>query len=62
MTTTIDTVLSFLDGKKNKNQTIKIEFNFIKAYKNKLEWEGLDSNEKYRNLDFIGVLAKHMYS
>ena len=23
---------------------------------------GLDSNEKYRNLDFIGVLAKHMYS
>ncbi|MCX6455872.1 MAG: hypoxanthine phosphoribosyltransferase [Actinobacteria bacterium] len=23
---------------------------------------GLDFNEKYRNLDFIGVLAKHMYS
>ena len=23
---------------------------------------GFDSNEKYRNLDFIGVLAKHMYS
>jgi hypoxanthine phosphoribosyltransferase len=22
---------------------------------------GLDFNEKYRNLDFIGVLAKHMY-
>ena len=23
---------------------------------------GLDFNEKYRNLDFIGVLAKHMYA
>jgi len=23
---------------------------------------GLDYNEKYRNLDFIGVLAKHVYS
>jgi hypoxanthine phosphoribosyltransferase len=23
---------------------------------------GLDFNEKYRNLDFIGVLAQHMYS
>jgi hypoxanthine phosphoribosyltransferase len=23
---------------------------------------GLDFNEKYRNLDFIGVLSKHMYS
>ena len=23
---------------------------------------GLDFNEKYRNLDFIGVLAKHVYS
>jgi hypoxanthine phosphoribosyltransferase len=23
---------------------------------------GLDFDEKYRNLDFIGVLAKHMYS
>jgi hypoxanthine phosphoribosyltransferase len=23
---------------------------------------GLDYNEKYRNLDFIGVLAKHIYS
>jgi hypoxanthine phosphoribosyltransferase len=23
---------------------------------------GLDYNEKYRNLSFIGVLAKHMYS
>jgi hypoxanthine phosphoribosyltransferase len=22
---------------------------------------GLDFNEKYRNLPFIGVLAKHMY-
>ena len=22
---------------------------------------GLDFDEKYRNLDFIGVLAKHMY-
>ena len=22
---------------------------------------GLDFNEKYRNLDFIGVLAKHVY-
>lgn len=23
---------------------------------------GLDFNEKYRNLSFVGVLAKHMYS
>jgi hypoxanthine phosphoribosyltransferase len=23
---------------------------------------GLDYNERYRNLDFIGVLAKHVYS
>jgi len=23
---------------------------------------GLDFDEKYRNLSFIGVLAKHMYS
>lgn len=23
---------------------------------------GLDFNEKYRNLPFIGVLAKHMYT
>jgi hypoxanthine phosphoribosyltransferase len=23
---------------------------------------GLDFNERYRNLDFIGVLAKHVYS